>query len=327
MRRTVTIRASLMVGLVVTAGGMSCARDDTPASPDPLARSGPLVAASTTMASAWEVPQNPLTDPDLDDSEASDQIRWGYRIFTDTPNEAARFTGGQISCSNCHLNSGQRELALPLVGVAGAFPEHNRRAGRLFSLPDRIVGCFLRSENATGLIEAGDADAAIAESDFDEVLPTPTAPEVAALAAYVTYLGRGYPAGESPAWRGRNVIPEEARIPVDRLDPARGQALFLEHCTNCHGADGQGVQIGDKKAGPLWGPGSWNDGAGAARVYTLAGMIRHMMPYLDPGRLTDEEAQLIARFITSKPRPSYPFKARDYASASIPVDAVYYQTR
>ena len=75
---------------------------------------------------------------------------WGYRIFTNTPVEAKRFTPSKMSCNNCHANAGQRERALPLVGVAGQFPEYNRRAGRLITLADRIVDCFLRSENATG---------------------------------------------------------------------------------------------------------------------------------------------------------------------------------
>jgi thiosulfate dehydrogenase len=74
----------------------------------------------------------------------------------------------------------------------------------------------------------------------------------------------------------------------------------------------------------LWGPDSWNDGAGAARIYTLAGIIRYSMPYLDPGNLTDEEAQLLAAFITSKPRPSYPFKDQDYRTEPLPIDSVYY---
>ncbi len=55
-----------------------------------------------------------------------------------------------MSCNNCHLNGGQREKSLPLVGVVGMFPEYNRRSGRLFTLNDRIVDCFLRSQNATG---------------------------------------------------------------------------------------------------------------------------------------------------------------------------------
>jgi thiosulfate dehydrogenase len=136
-----------------------------------------------------------------------------------------------------------------------------------------------------------------------------------------------YELGANPSWRNRNAIPQDALIPVDRLDPKRGEALFLEHCTNCHGTDGQGVAVGDKKPGPLWGPHSWNDGAGAARIYTLAGIIRYMMPYLDPGSLSDEEAQHISAFINSKPRPAYPFKDHDYLTDPMPVDSVYYPPR
>ena len=63
------------------------------------------------------------------------------------------------------------------------------------------------------------------------------------------------------------------------------------------------------------------------KVYTLAGIIRHMMPYLDPGSLTDEEAQHVAAYINSKPRPAYPFKERDYLTEALPVDSVYYPKR
>ena len=111
---------------------------------------GPLIPARMTMVTAWDVPQNPLTDPTLDDSRLSKEVRWGYRIFTNTPGRSRTLRAGRGSCNNCHLNAGQRERALPLVDVAGLFPEYNRRAGRLISLDDRIVDCFLRSENATG---------------------------------------------------------------------------------------------------------------------------------------------------------------------------------
>jgi len=181
----------------------------------------------------------------------------------------------------------------------------------LYSLNDRIVDCFLRSENATGAVE-------------DES-PSTTSPEVLALSAYLTWLARGSEVGKNPPWRGQNVIEASNLIPVEKLDPRRGEALFMEHCTNCHGEDGQGVAIGDKKPGPLWGPDSWNDGAGAARIYTLAGIIRYAMPYLDPGRLTDEEAQQIAAFVNSKPRPQYPFKHQDYRTEKLPPDSVYYR--
>jgi thiosulfate dehydrogenase len=299
----------------------------------------PLVPASTTMVTAWQVPQNPLEDKSLGASPLAEQIRFGYRVFTNTPQEAPQFTGGKVACANCHLNVGQRERALPLVGVAGMFPEYNNRAARLITLADRVVDCFLRSENATGrLLSPADAESpplALSRRDvgashvFSESspagLPTPTSKEVLALSAYIVWLSRGQAVGQNPAWRGHNTIAADQLIPIARLDVARGETLYTERCQSCHGGDGQGVQIGDKKAGPLWGPDSWNDGAGAARVYTLAGIIRYTMPYLDPGSLSDEDAQHVAAFVNSKPRPAYPFKDRDYVGSKIPVDAVYYR--
>jgi len=270
---------------------------------------GPLVPASTTMASAWDIPANPLTDEALGESPDADLVRRGFRLFTETPDEAPRLTHNRLTCNNCHLNAGQRELSLPLVGVDAMFPEYNRRAGREFTLEDRIIGCFLRSENATAGSDTPDA----------------RTPEVVALAAYLRWLSRGHAKGENPSWRKRNRIADDKLIPVDQLDPVKGEAIYREKCQSCHGLDGQGVQIGDKRAGPLWGPDSWNDGAGAARTYTLAGIIRYAMPYLAPGSLTDEEAQHVAAFITSKPRPVYPFKDQDYRTEPVPPDAVYYK--
>jgi thiosulfate dehydrogenase len=300
------VRFRLVASLAALVAASACARTGE--------HKAPLVSAKTTMVTAWQVPLNPLTDPTPTDQRLADQIKWGFRIFTDTRHEAARFTGGKVSCSNCHLNAGQRERALPVVGVAGMFPEYNARAARLISLNDRIVDCFLRSENATGALE----------SEPHVELPTPTSKEVLAVAAYLAWLSKGHGVGENPPWRGHNAIPADHLVPVDKLDRSRGEAIYAERCTSCHGKDGQGVQIGDKKAGPLWGDDSWNDGAGASRVYTLAGIIRYAMPYLDPGSLSDEDAQHVAAFITSQPRPVYPFKDRDYPGGKIPVDAVYY---
>jgi thiosulfate dehydrogenase len=301
---------------ICAAGFAACTRkpqtEDSNALVFGIKLNGPLVSSRTTMATAWVLPKNPLTDPGLDNSKLSNEIKWGFKLFTDTPHEAPQFAPSHMSCNNCHLNAGQRERSLPLVGVAGMFPEYNRRAGRLFSLGDRIVDCFWRSENGTG------------SSDEPEQLPNPTSKEVLAISAYLTWLAQGTEVGKNPSWRGQNTIANANLIPVDKLDPRKGEALFMENCTNCHGEDGQGVQIGDKKPGPLWGPNSWNDGAGAARVYTLAGIIRYAMPYLNPGSLTDEQAQQIAAFITSKPRPGFPFKQQDYRTEKLPVDAVYY---
>ena len=312
-RQTLTVgsafRRTLMLTLLASA---ACARPAEKPAPSPIVMHGPLIGATVTMKAAWEFPRNPLVDTTLDASRLSEEIRRGFRIFTNTPAAVPRLAPGGMSCSNCHMNAGQREKSLPLVDVAGMFPEYNRRAARLFSLGDRVTDCFLRSENATGAQLASDE------------LPTPTSSEVLAVSAYLTWLSRGAAMGKSPSWRGQNAIQTSALIPVDKLDPAKGEAIYNDRCATCHGPDGQGVQIGDKIAGPLWGPGSWNDGAGAARVYTLAGMIRYSMPYLDPGNITDADAQHVAAFIDSKPRPEFPFKERDYRVEKLPVDAVYY---
>jgi thiosulfate dehydrogenase len=273
------------------------------------------------MVAASEVPANPLTDATLDQSTLTNEIRWGFRLFTETPTEAARFVRGTVSCSNCHLNAGQRERALPLVAIAGVFPEYNRRAGRLISLNDRIVECFLRSENATGRLDPR------ARRVDSSTLPTPASREVLAIAAYLTWLSRGSVVGKSPAWRGQNTIAANAQIPLEKLEPAKGEAIYNERCVACHAPDGQGILVAGKRPGPLWGPNSWNDGAGAARVYTLAGIIRYTMPYVAPGTLTDEQSQQLAAFITSKPRPAFPFKSQDYQVDPLPRDAVYYRPR
>jgi thiosulfate dehydrogenase len=270
----------------------------------------PLVPASTTMVTAWQVPLDPAVDATLDNSPLGAQVRWGYQLFTETPKQAPQFTGGAMTCSNCHLNAGQRERGLPVLGIAGMFPEYNARSSRLITLADRVVDCFLRSENATGRGQ--------------DHLPSPTSKEVLALNAYISWLSKAQPIGRNPSWRGQNAIPQAKLLKVESLDVKRGESIYMERCTSCHGEDGQGKAIGDKKAGPLWGPDSWNDGAGAARTYTLAGIIRYTMPYLDPGGLTDEDSQHVAAFITSQPRPEYPFKDRDYTAGKVPVDAVYY---
>jgi thiosulfate dehydrogenase len=305
----------LLASVAALACLASCARTAEPPMRPRVLLAGPLISSRTTMVTAWEFPKNPLTDPSLDGSQLSNEIRWGFQIFTNTRAEAARFSPSRMSCNNCHLNGGQREKSLPLVGITGMFPEYNRRSGRLFTLADRIVDCFLRSQNGTGNSNAG------------EELPSLTAKEVLAVSAYLTWLSQGFEVGKNPPWRGQNTIPASKLIPVARLEPAKGEAMFKERCITCHGMDGQGVAIGDKRPGPLWGPDSWNDGAGAARVYTLAGIIRYSMPYLDPGSVTDVDAQQLAAFINSRPRPAFPFKERDYRAEKLPVDSVYYARR
>jgi thiosulfate dehydrogenase len=200
--------AFLMAGALL--GGAGCSRPPELVAAAGPKMSGPLIAASATMVAAWEFPRNPLVDASLDKSRLSEEVRRGFRLFTNTPVEAPHLAPGKMSCSNCHMNGGQREKSLPLVGVAGMFPEYNRRSGRLFSLGDRITECFLRSENTTGGTLRPDE------------LPTPASKEVLAISAYLTWLARGSELGKNPSWRGQNSIPPKSLIPVEKLDARKG---------------------------------------------------------------------------------------------------------
>lgn len=279
----------------------------------------PLISDTTAMETAWDIPRSPLTDSTVADTALARKIKLGFRLFVDTPNKS-RYASNQLSCNNCHLNGGQRERAMPMIGIAAAFPEFNKRAGRMISLEDRIVECFKRSMDASAARMGKER-----KEDRETVSLTTTSREVAAISAYINWLSAGYPSGKEIPWRGQNGIPEEKRIPLEKLNAKRGEMLYRDRCVNCHGRNGQGIWIGDKKAGPLWGPKSWNDGAGAARVYTLAGIFLYAMPYINPKSLTEEEAQQIATYIDSKPRPVYPLKNEDYPNSNVPVDAVYYK--
>ena len=74
----------------------------------------------------------------------------------------------------------------------------------------------------------------------------------------------------------------------------RRETVFAETCAVCHQANGQGKRWGPEDAAqrhryqfpPLWGPDSYNDGAGMARPITAANFIRANMPIGDRLRHT-----------------------------------------
>jgi len=96
---------------------------------------GLLIPRSAPIGEAKARVKDPLLD-----ARASEEVRRGYRIFENTAKYAPRYTQAKLSCTNCHLNAGQKDGAMPLVGIANVFPEYNRRSGRMFTLEDRVVG-------------------------------------------------------------------------------------------------------------------------------------------------------------------------------------------
>src|SRR5262245_11253448 len=126
-----------------------------------------------------------------------------------------------------------------------------------------------------------------------------------AFIAYMRWLSTGIPTGASLIGAGTLRIKE----PAHAADPSRGAAVYAEVCSVCHGADGMG-QRAARGAGyqfpPLWGPDSYNNGAGMNRVLNAAAYAMHNMPLgttFSSPVLADEDAYDVAAYIVSQNRP------------------------
>jgi len=235
--------------------------------------------------------------------ERANAVVLGNAIFNQTPRYAREYAGDALSCTQCHLSGGQQKGILGLVGVAPQYPDYDPRAGKEITLQQRIQSCFLRSENG----KAPPLESQVMKN----------------MTEYITALSHDQPAGQSPPWRDLDRIPPQDQIPIGQLNPTRGKQLYGERCAACHGVEGKPLT----GIPPLWGPQSFNDGAGFARVYALAAFIREAMPLGDSKSLSLVEAQEIAAYIDSQDRPVFLGKEGDYPDGKIPVDAVYYKKR
>jgi thiosulfate dehydrogenase len=262
---------------------------------------GALVAVSALALAADKAPpQVPLTPPSATSIPAGplgEAIRYGQRIVTDTQTTVHAYIGNGLQCVSCHLDAGRQAYAAPLAGLTGVFPEYRSRRGRVESLEERLNDCFLRSMNGK---------------------PLPSgSKEMMGLLAYTAWLSQGVPTGSEVVGRGFREFSAPGTPSAER-----GKALYAAKCAACHGADGQGTKAGGKYLfPPLWGPQSFNDGAGMARISVAAAFVQAKMPLGNAGTLTDQEAYDIAAYFTVQPRPAFPGKKSDWPKGSRPADA------
>ncbi len=204
-------------------------------------------------------------------------VVYGYRLVTETEKYGARYSGNRMRCSHCHLDAGRRQHAIPL-NVAGMYPKWRSKNGRRNGIGLRIRECFVYS--------------------LDGIMPPEDAPEVMAIAAYISYLSHGEVIGEAPIGRGVPTLPDTGYDP----NPAAGQAIYESRCATCHGADGQGNAM----APPLWGMDAYNQGAGMADTRRAAGFIWANMPVGQERSLSHQEALDVAAYINLQIRPGDP---------------------
>ena len=279
-----------------------------------LAIMGAMVGgARAQTASIWTVPEIGALPYDANGllvRKGRDLITATYAyIGPNVPDASQRYAGNNLACTNCHLSAGVRKFALPLFGLYGDFPQYSARSGAEISIEDRINSCMTRSMNGKPLPVA--------------------APEMQAIVAYIKFLSTGVPPGQQLPGLGAGKMPELSRA----ADPKRGRTIYARACADCHNTNGSGQRrsIPSSDLGymipPLWGPDTFNDGAGMARLITIANFVHFNMPhgtdYLDP-QLSTEDAWDVAAYVVSQPRPSRAGFAHDFPNLlQKPVDTPY----
>jgi thiosulfate dehydrogenase len=241
-------------------------------------------AAGGTKGSAGPVAGfRPPPEASLPDGEYGKVIRLGQQVFTNTGKYAARYVGNDLACANCHLDAGRHADSAPLWASFIHYPAYRKKTGQVDTLASRIQGCFQFSMNGK------------APPQDDEVMT--------ALQTYAFWLATGAPVGTAVAGSGYPKLDKPAQPP----DFARGQKVYEENCALCHGADGQGQRAGNAQVfPPLWGPRSFNWGAGMHQLGNASGFIRANMPLGKGGTLSDQEAWDVAAFMNSHERPQDP---------------------
>jgi len=249
-----------------------------------LIRSPP--AAETETVPATEAKETAFVPPLAEDAPAGpegDAIRQGARLMTETRAAAPAHVGNALACSNCHLDAGRQAGAAPLWAAFVNFPAYRAKNNEINSFQKRAQDCFLYSMNG--------------------IPPALGSPELLAIESYAAYLARGLPSGISPPGRG---FPKLG-APVLPPDDARGADVYAEVCAVCHGADGAGQVIDGVQAfPPLWGPRSYNWGAGMATIDKAAAFIHANMPPGQPGTLSVQQAWDVAHFVDGQIRPQDP---------------------
>jgi len=283
-----------------------------------------VFAAADAIASrgalAADVPQINLTEwtpPDINtvgDDAFGKLVKYGYALMTDTASQIGpaasdpvkRFSGNNLTCQNCHLKAGTQPYAMPLVGVWGQFPQYRGREGEVGTLEERINGCMERSMNGRALPLASR--------------------EMKAFLAYTKWVSTGVPDGAKLVGAGALNVKEPGRA----ADLGHGQQVYAQVCATCHGKDGSGQRAASGNGyqfPPLWGPDSYNNGAGMARLLSAAAFVKHNMPlgttYAAP-ILSDQDAYDVAGFVNSAERPQRANLDKDFPNRlQKPVDTAY----
>lgn len=240
---------------------------------------------------------------------------YGKRLLAQTPellgpdvsDPKLRYISSRLSCGSCHLGTGTEPGTLSLPDAILHYPKFSPRYGATTTIEDRINECMQRSMNGRPLPK--------------------NSPEMIAMAAYIHSL-RDLDAAGTAAAKPKIKEPPGFKTPKRAADLEAGKKILEKKCAPCHQADGSGLLASSNPIHgyvfpPLWGPDSFNTGAGMHRVLTAAKFIKAKMPLGRPD-LTDDEAFDVAAYINGQPRPEMAHLDLDYPDRRTkPIDTGY----
>ena len=260
-------------------------------------------SAASSDVVLWTAPDS----SQVPNSKEGEMIRYGRSLIANTstyfgPHGRINHSANGMNCQNCHLDAGTKPWGNNYGGVFSTYPKFRERRGTVETVIQRVNDCFQRSLNGKGLDSAGY--------------------EMQSILVYMKWVGSNVSKGKKPAGSGLQQLAFLNRA----ADPQRGKLVYESTCMRCHGKDGQGMLKPDSLYylyPPLWGPNSYNTGAGLYRLSRFAGYVRDNMPFgasYKAPQLKDEDAWDVAAFVNSQPRPDKTFK-KDWPDISLkPID-------
>jgi len=288
----------LLAALAAAAATTLAAQELAPArSPTPDA------AIDTAWTEAWDdhlhsgdrVPFTPPSVTDIPEGEFGELVRDGMQAFMFPAVYARDYVGNELACTNCHLDAGRRAGAAPMWGAYPVYPKYRGKNKQVNTMEMRVQGCFRYSMNGT----PPPADGELMKSYL----------------AYFSWLSQDAPIGAKLEGAGFYALPD----PEDAPDADRGAAVYAAWCAACHGENGQGERHATTVGWvfpPLWGPDSYNWGAGMHQPDKAAAFIKKNMPFGLQNVLTDQEAWDVALYINSHERPQDPRFTGDVAETA-----------
>lgn len=230
---------------------------------------------TTATSAVTYAPPSPQDAP----ADIKDAVMLGYNLLTETGKYAPKYVGNKLSCKNCHFKAGITEGGknggLSLVGVGVTYPKYRKRQDYAVDLVTRTNDCFKRSMNG-------------------QPLP-PESKEMTAIVTFYQWISKGLPVYADIPWLGLKHLNS-----THKPDKAKGKQLFGTKCAVCHGKNGEGTSA----APPLWGDGSFNDGAGMHKAPNLAAFAHLNMPFGNPD-LSIADALDVAEYVAAQPRPHF----------------------